>query len=203
MLSDMNTRKNVRRALIGAACGAVIGAAAAGCQNDRSNDIHGEMFPADGDVRSVDRFAEVQSAAAARADATLTASHFDEDGGLNSLGRSKLDLMLRDDDASSAMVVYLDVRGRGNGAGNTGGSGATQFFDAHRYEDGARRHLADRGVGDARVEFRQGPNVGYTHPAREGLRGLSRLNGDDGKGDSDGPGVPLLNMSPAPEKPKR
>src|SRR5213592_1110073 len=119
MAMTPRTKKIIRLALLGVAGGAVIGLAA-GCQSGPDRAIHGEMFPADEQVRPVDRMVDVQSAAAARSDATLNDSHFGRGASLNSLGRARLDLMLRDDDDATPLVVYLDVRTAG---------GAT---DAHR-----------------------------------------------------------------------
>ena len=166
-----NIKRRVRLAAIGIICGAALYAVATGCQRDNANAIHGEMFPGDGDERAVDRFVRVQSASAARADATLNDNHFDRGGELNSLGRAKLDLMLKDDEASLPMVVYIDVRHPDNGQ--------RAAAVADRCQDSARRYLADHGLADDRVEFRTGPNFGYRHPARDGLRGLRRLQGED------------------------
>src|SRR5678815_1601636 len=105
MATDHNTNRAGKLATLAGVCGAVL-AAAAGCQNDGKNPIHGEMFPPDEQVRPVDRAIDVQSAAAARSDATLNKYHFDRGGELNSLGRSKIDLMLKDDEASLPVVVY-------------------------------------------------------------------------------------------------
>src|SRR5205085_6193394 len=99
----------------------------AGCQRDRAGDraeIYGESFPADGEPRALDRFAQVQSAAAARTDATLGPEHFDGRGSLNSLGRQKLGLMLRDDDAAP-MVVYLNLPPTAPARAATGAAPAT------------------------------------------------------------------------------
>ena len=162
MAMKPTTKRIVRLALLGIATGAAAGLAA-GCQNRPEREIHGEMFPADEDVRPVDRMVEAQSAAAARADATLNAYHFDRSAALNSLGRSKIDLMLRDDEDALPLVVYLDVR---DAAGS---------LDRHR--DAVRHYLADRGVADEQVEFREGPNLEFNRPARDGLRGLNKLQG--------------------------
>jgi hypothetical protein len=157
-----------------AAFGAVALLAVAGCRNHRgANDARGETFPADGDERAVDRFIHVQSAAAARTDATLNAYHFDRGHELNSLGRQKLDLMTRDDDALP-MVVYLDLPRQ---AGSVDG-----------HEESVRVYLADRGIADAKVEVRTGPNLEHSRPAKDGLRGLKRLeleSGDPGEESSD------------------
>ena len=103
MATDANTTAGPRlgRLALAGAAALLAAATSAGCHNNHDNagaTSHGERFPRDTDVRPVDRFAQVQSAAGARSDATLNGSHFDGRGGLNSLGRQKLDLMLRDDD---------------------------------------------------------------------------------------------------------
>ena len=162
MSMDPKTKRIVRLALMGVAVGAVIGFAT-GCQGKPDHAIHGEMFPGDNEIRPVDRAVEVQAAAAARNDSTLNAYHFDRGAALNSLGKAKLDLMLRDDDESLPLVVYLDVRAAGG------------VREAHR--DAVRNYLADRGVADANLEFRTGPNLDHTRPARDGLRGLKHLEG--------------------------
>ena len=163
-----------------------------GCQRDRGDRrprvIHGEAFPADNQPRHVDRFIQVQSAAAARTGATLTAAHFDGGADLNSLGRSKLDLMLRDDDAASPLVVYLDLPDAGAAPGN---DADTEMFEARR--DAVRAYLADAGVSGSNVEFRAGPNLDYSHPAKDGLRGLRRLSGDAAASpDAPNPDAPAL-----------
>jgi hypothetical protein len=190
MAMNPRTKRIVRLALSGVAVGAVIGLAS-GCQSKPDREIHGEMFPADTDIRPVDRMIEVQSAAAARSDATLTAAHFDRGAALNSLGRAKIDLMLRDDDETVPLVIYLDMR---DTAGVT---------DAHR--DAVRHYLADRGVADAQLELRTGPNLEYTRPARDGLRGLHQLEGkpeDAAAADAKQPwaGVDPLGVPPTAKK---
>jgi hypothetical protein len=187
MAMKPNTKRILRLALLGAAGGAAAGLAA-GCRGSQDQAIHGEMFPADEQVRPVDRMVEVQSAAAARADATLYTCHFDHGSALNSLGRAKLDLMLRDDDETIPMVIYLDVRS----------PGGTQ--DAHR--ESVRHYLADRGVADAQLEFRTGPNLEYTSPARDGLRGLQKLEGvtEDASADAPKPLAALGNLGDSSKK---
>ncbi len=189
--TSKNTRI-LRLALLGAAGGAALGMAA-GCRNKADRAIHGELFPPDEQVRPVDRMVEVQSASAARRDATLNALHFDRGAALNSLGRAKLDLMLRDDDESLPLVVYLDVRDRG---------GVTED---HR--DAVRRYLADRGVAEAQLDLRTGPNLDYTRPARDGLRGLQKIDGRSDTDAADGgaeqkpwASVELLGTPPLPKK---
>ena len=185
-----HTKRILRLALLGAAVGAAAGVAS-GCQADRDRAIHGEVFPPDEQVRPVDRMVEVQASAAARMDATLNAWHFDHGAALNSLGRAKLDLMLRDDDESLPLVVYLDVRSVGG------------VRDEHRHA--VRHYLADRGVADGQLEFRTGPNLEYTRPARDGLRGLQKLEGGDADAGAAEPEQPWaqVNMLGVPPSPKK
>src|SRR3954453_19148544 len=86
-------------------------ATAAGCQQHKQPDarVNGADFRPEGETRSVQRFTEVQMAAGARTDATLRTYEFDC-GDLNSLGRQKVDLLLKDDNACTPLVVYLDVK---------------------------------------------------------------------------------------------
>lgn len=179
MATDHRNASPTRFALLGAA--AVLAAASAvGCQNDRDGAratrprvVHGEQFPAEGQVRPVERFVHVQSAAAARSDATLNADHFDGRGSLNSLGRRKLDLMLHDDSAPP-LVVYVDLS-RSTAAARAAGAEAP-LPEAHH--TAVRAYLADRGVNAEQLDLRNGPNVGNTRPARDGLRGLKAFRGD-------------------------
>ena len=147
-----------------AALGAAALLAVAGCHNEQNTDATFGQFAADGQERAVDRFGQVQSAAAARADATLNGYHFDNGRDLNSLGRAKLDGMTRAD-VAPPLVIYLDLpRGSENG----------------HHEQAIRTYLADHGLADDKVEVRDGPNPNYTRPAKDGLRGLKRLEEESG-----------------------
>src|SRR5215208_3484973 len=99
MARNLRTKRIFRLALLAIAGGAVAGVAL-GCQSNPDRAIHGEVFPPDEQIRPIDRAVDVQAAKAARADATLYTYHFDRGAALNSLGRAKLDLMLRGDDES-------------------------------------------------------------------------------------------------------
>jgi hypothetical protein len=163
-----------------------------GCRSASSR-AHGERFPADDEPRTVDAFVHVQSAAAARADATLTPHHFDGRGGLNSLGRHKLDLMLRDDDASAPLVVYLDLPAAAAPPGAA---------PAAAHTESVRVYLVDRGVPESQVELRGGPNLAYRHPASDGLRGLRRFEADAASPDAaDAPTPPTADKANAMTNP--
>jgi hypothetical protein len=167
-----------RLALIGA--GALLAAATiAGCQSSHPADEngstrHGEQFPSDTDARPVDRFVAVQTANGARADATLTVDHFDGRGGLNSLGRRKLDRMLQADEPMP-LVVCLDLS-RAAAAARAAGVAPVP---ADAYRQSVRAYLADRGVDASQVELRNGPNAARTHMARDDIRALKEMRGTD------------------------
>ena len=174
MTTDANTTTRPGRIALLAAL-AIIGAA--GCQNDRDRDpatvtAHGERFPSDAEVRPVDRFVRVQAAAAARTDAALFPHHFDAAGDLNSLGRGKLDLMLQDD-AALPLVVHLDLARPG-----------ADPVPADNCRQSVRAYLADRGLDESQLQFRDGPNAADSHSARDGLRGLKALQKDPATGDA-------------------
>jgi hypothetical protein len=173
-----------RLALIGA--GALLAAATvAGCQRDHAADHpdtssarHGEQFPRDTDPRPIDRFVAVQTANGARADATLTADHFDGRGALNSLGRRKLDLMLQADEPMP-LVVCLDLSRAAAGARAAG----VAPVPADMYRQSVRAYIADRGVDASQVELRNGPNAARTHLARGDVRSLNEMRNDKASAD--------------------
>ena len=169
-MATHNPRHTAARLALAGAFACVLGFT--GCQHGRDGGtIYGESFSPDGEPRAVDRFVQVQSAAAARTDATFGPEHFDGRGSLNSLGRHKLDLMLHDDDAAP-LVVYLNLPAAGSVAG------AVARADATDERGSVLLYLSDRGVAESQVEFRDGPNVAYSHPAADGLRGLKKLESD-------------------------
>jgi hypothetical protein len=126
-----------------------------GCQN-RSNQpselTYGDQFQGTEEPRHINRVAEAQAAAGARADGTLRSCHFDTGGGnpgaLNSLGEEKLDLMLVAD-AGMPLVLNLDV----------------PQDDAYASrEQAVRIFLKDRGLTDAQVKLVAGPNLRNGRP---------------------------------------
>src|SRR5829696_8448879 len=83
---------------------ACLALAVTGCAHDRDKqskrkekkkeEVAGAKYiPADNEVRQIDRFSEMQAAKGARDDRMLFAQHFDG-GEINSLGRSKLHLIM-------------------------------------------------------------------------------------------------------------
>ena len=148
--------------LLGGLALVVFPAAAGGCQGaagERGRGVarpRGEVFRPDDQPRAVHRFANAQSAAGARHDATLRADHFDH-GTLNSLGQEKLDLMLKDDDAADPLVVYVDV------PSNPDESGQASRMDS------VKVYLKDRGLQDRQIRLEAGANPSARGPAAPGI----------------------------------
>src|SRR5215212_9749270 len=78
----------------------------AGCHQEVSH----KLFERESEIHDMDRFAAAQSAAGARQDGMLYAHHF-SGAELNSLGRSKLHLMVTDKPSSEPLAVYLNTPG--------------------------------------------------------------------------------------------
>lgn len=160
-------------------------AAAAGCHHGaQATKLHAEKFAPDDEPHAVHNFAAAQAAAGDRADATLHGSHFNAQG-VNSLGREKLDLMLRAEEAPQPLVVYLDLTSR-----------APVTADAARQSVGD--YLKGRGLPESQIKLIDGPNPGTTHSASEAGTALKTLgqsaqNGAPVTGDKQGayaPGTP-------------
>jgi hypothetical protein len=96
-------------AWLAAAAVVVLGA---GCGSDNKEKPYNEFFKADSGDR-VNAFNNVQASNGARNDAMLYPQHF-EGGHLNSLGRSKVLLMLEDCENCDPIVVHLVNCGEGD-----------------------------------------------------------------------------------------
>lgn len=129
-----------------------------GCRSPK-NHVHGEDFSNHEVQSATNRLAEVQAAAGARADGMLHAKDFDG-GVINSLGRSKLDLMIKDDQAITPLVVYLDLP-EGN-ALNKARHDSTVLF------------LKDRGLLDSQIRIENGINPDSLNAAEPNLLRLPK-----------------------------
>jgi hypothetical protein len=148
-------------------------AAMTGCHHDTEPPQNrADVFATEPAVHPSQQFVIAQAAAGARQDATLRAMHFDGSR-LNSLGREKLDLMIRDEDVTTPLVVYLDLP---DGA---------QAADARKSVVDFARSL---GLPEGQVRFESGPNPALTSPAGQSSEQLHRLSDDkkDQPGDSKG-----------------
>jgi hypothetical protein len=145
---------------------AVVAAVSAGGCHDKPRDsrVDGKTFRPEGEARAVNRIGEAQMAAGARTDATIRAYDYDCTD-LNSLGRHKLDLMLKDDDTCTPIVVYLDVPHEGNDG---------QTYDAR--QESVRGYLKNRGLTDNQIRVVAGPNVYNLGPTAPALRAKKLLD---------------------------
>jgi hypothetical protein len=107
---SMMKRTTKTKTLVMAAAAAAA-ALALGC-NNKNEQAQNALFKSDGEER-VSKFVNVQAANGARNDGMLYAHHFDA-GHLNSLGRSKLLLMLEDAENNEPGVVHLVDAGEGD-----------------------------------------------------------------------------------------
>jgi len=110
-MKRMDTSK--RNTLLVAATAAALTVLAMGCKNDKNEEAQNALFKPDGQER-VSKFVDVQASNGARADGMLYAYHF-TGGHLNSLGRSKVLLMLEDcGENCEPTVVHLVDAGEGD-----------------------------------------------------------------------------------------
>jgi hypothetical protein len=157
----------------------VTAATLTGCHhNNPPSPNRADAFASDPAVPSVQQIVTAQTATGARDDGTLRSMHFDG-GQLNSLGRQKLDLMARDEDASSRILVYLDLP---TDAPVKRARGAVTDF------------LKSLGVADAQIQIEDGPNPSATAPASKSIADQQRLSDD--KKDSKDNGTGYQSSAP-------
>ena len=163
-----------------------------GCQQESttSSDIrrlHGQNFRPDDEPRAVDNLMYAQAAAGARADSTLSGVHFDTHG-INSLGKSKLALMLRDEQPIDPLVVYMDL---------------PSYMPAEPAHTSVTDFLKSRGLTDAQIELVDGSNPRTLHAAAatgSSMRAISSMGapGGGGVGPAGGATSPETAVPPAP-----
>jgi len=103
----------MRTTLLIAATAAAATVLALGCTNNKNEEAQNALFKPEGQER-VSKFVDVQASNGARADGMLYAHHF-TGGRLNSLGRSKVLLMLEDcGENCEPVVVHLVDAGEGD-----------------------------------------------------------------------------------------
>jgi hypothetical protein len=135
---------------------------AVGCDDKASFQ---EFFPSGN--RKVYQAIDAQSAAGARADATLHDFHF-TGGKLNTLGENKLDLLLPDQ-PDMDLVVYVDLP-------------KDDSTDARK--SAVSDYLHYRGMDVSHVKLVDGPNPGTRTPAADGLARMSKTESSDTDTDS-------------------
>jgi len=154
----MNAFNTIRRSLAAAALVLATGLAAGGCQENQSADD--QFLPEESPTRASRQIAEAQAASGARADGNLRPTHF-EGATLNSLGRAKLDLMLRDAEAAPPVLVYLDLQA--NDPLAQGRRGAVEAW------------LLEVGLKAQQYKVEAGPNPTGFHMAAQSMAGLVKM----------------------------
>ncbi|MGE5612111.1 MAG: hypothetical protein ACM359_22885 [Bacillota bacterium] len=139
------------------------GVLVAGCRS--SDKPEGEIFLPEGQIRDVDRMMAAQAAVGARDDAMLYPRHFD-DGELNSLGQSKLYLMVKDKPTDQPLVVYLNLP-------------ANSPLAADR-RDAVEKYLSDAGLTAEQIELKDGTNPEAFGSAETGLTRLPKTESGAG-----------------------
>ena len=163
------------------AIAATAAALATGCQSDAKKPAD-EFFYADSDVRHANVAADAQARRGAKADATLQDYHFD-DGQLNSLGESKLDLLVNRDRADDAVTtVYLNF---------------PETEAMNRRRDDVVTYMRSRGVSEANLKFVSGPNPATFSPAAGHIARMDRTENTGGGAGPDTTSASLANGSPS------
>jgi hypothetical protein len=123
-------------------------------QSQMERDKAGDAFSPEGDTRDYRRAMIAQEAAGARKDGMWYAYHFDGDR-LNSLGQSKLSLMMRANDQAFPIVVYMNVPN-----------------DPHLQarQDAVQTYMTDAGLRREQLAFETGPNPNVTSSAAQNLQ---------------------------------
>jgi hypothetical protein len=122
---------------------------------------HGEQFYADGAPRAEGNFVNAEVSAGARGDGTLYPCHFNG-ADLNSLGQTKLDLMLKEPEASKTLTVYFS-------------------FDDNSMTDARKKAVTDylkaQGLSDDEIALKDGPNPDSKCSAAENIAALQQITG--------------------------
>jgi hypothetical protein len=132
---------------------------AAGCQGEHTDPNY--EFPDAGKFRSYEQMANVQRSTGARADGNLYAYHFTDDS-LNSLGRTKVDAMIRNDETIRPVTIHL-------------ASAADNAINMRRIES-VTAYLKDNGLTESQMRFETGANAASYHAAAPDLANLSKTD---------------------------
>jgi hypothetical protein len=144
-------------------------AAVTGCAEHTQPDME---FQPEGTIHSHERMAAVQRSNGARGDGNLYAAHFTDDA-VNSLGRAKLDGMLRDEETVRPLTVHLAATSDRN-------------VQMRRIES-ITAYLKDAGLTESQMRFETGLNDASFHPSAPELANLRKTDSDSAGGTSDYP----------------
>ena len=137
--------------------------AVCGCAGPKGPDME---FPAEGTIQAPTRVAEIQRAQGARNDGNLYAVHFTDDA-VNSLGRAKLDAMMRDDETVRPLTIHL--------------APADSTVTMRRIES-VTAYLKDNGVTESQMRFETGLSGESYHPSAPELANLHKTETGDETG---------------------
>jgi len=133
--------------------------AAAGCKGEHTDPNY--EFPDADKFRSYQQMANVQRSTGARADGNLYAYHFTDDT-LNSLGRTKVDAMIRNDETIRPVTIHM-------------ASAADSAVNMRRIES-VTAYLKDNGLIESQMRFETGANAASYHAAAPDLANLSKTD---------------------------
>jgi len=132
----------------------------AGCQQQTAVN-HADDFAPDDQPKAINRQADAQAERGAGADATLYKCHFDGVN-LNSLGKAKLDLILKDS-GGEALTIWM---------------AEPDDASAQMRRLSVAGYLKDHGVAPEQVTFGSGANPDTDHPAAQSLKDLAKTDSD-------------------------
>lgn len=134
-----------------------------GCKSNQPKEpvAHGEQFDCEGAPRAATRIAESQAALGAAADGMLYDRSF-RGNALNSLGQSKLDLIVKGTPTGDPVMVYLNMP---HESASTRRAAVVAF-------------LKNAGIKDSNIKLTEGANPNDTTPAAYNLAGIYK--GKDG-----------------------
>ncbi|HSV13947.1 MAG TPA: hypothetical protein VLI90_06780 [Tepidisphaeraceae bacterium] len=163
---------------------------AAGCHSNPNQKIaHGEEFSDEKAATSVGQMAQAQTAAGAKNDGMLYDHNF-HGTKLNSLGQTKLDLIVKGTPAGDPVVVYLNVPQDGLAA----------------RRPAVLAYLHDGGLKDAQIKLIDGPATGENTPSAKTMSKIymakdgsytGEMAEDQAAGSAGGMGQPSSGGSPS------
>jgi hypothetical protein len=140
-------------------------------EDDKVDVVGNPYHKPENDTYALDRMFEGMSAAGAVDDATLYDQHFDG-GELNSLGRSKVALMLEAAPKNEPLTIYIPTAGSDE--------------RAQSRMDAVNKFWKDSQFVAVQMQTKQGVNPNNTSPASIGLAGLRKLDKEQNGGTSSG-----------------
>ena len=154
-----------------------------GCtQNHPATTTQDPFFQSPDEVPLATRLFDTQAARGARVDATLYPQHFDGQR-LNSLGKSKIDLMLRDTESEPPLKLFIS------------GQSTDPTWTARA--DAVKKHLTSVGLTDKQFQVVAGINPDTWHPVAKDIDATNKPDAAKPDGDTN-PATPSSPTASAP-----